>query len=71
MASFYKHHKPIKTNQSKLLEKLNALVNRYGGDVEFVANMDKWPKTIKKFVFGSPKLMARFGLAEYHEELEE
>lgn len=52
------------TNRPELLLKLNSLINRYGGDEEFVAHMDQWPRTIRELVFSSPKLMVRFGLTE-------
>ncbi|RLC82070.1 MAG: hypothetical protein DRJ03_19525 [Chloroflexi bacterium] len=44
--------------------KLNSLVNRYGGDEGFVANMHLWPRTVRALVFNSEKLMIRFGLVE-------
>ena len=64
MGSFYKRNRSSKTNRSELLIKLNSLVNRYGGDEEFVAHMDEWPRTIKKLIFSSPKLMIRFKLID-------
>jgi len=52
------------TYRPELWLKLNSLINRYGGDEGFVANMHQWPQTIRKLVFSSPKLMVRFGLTE-------
>ena len=48
----------------ELLSKLNSLINRYGGDKEFVAHIDEWPKTIHEMIFNSEKLMIRLGLLE-------
>lgn len=50
------------TYRPELLLKLNSLINRYGSDEAFVANMHQWPRTIKDLVFNSQKLMTRFGL---------
>jgi len=50
--------------KQELWLKLNSLVNRYGGDEGFVANMHQWPRTIRNLVFNSEKLMFRFGLAK-------
>jgi len=52
------------TYRPELRLKLNSLVNRYGGDEGFVANMHQWPRTVKALVFNSEELMVRFGLAE-------
>jgi len=51
-------------NRPELWSKLNSVRNRYGSDEEFVAHMHEWPRTVKKLVFNSPKLIIRFGLAE-------
>lgn len=51
-------------NRSELWEKLNSLVNRYGGDESFVTHMNEWPKTIKELIYTSEKLMLRFKLIE-------
>lgn len=48
----------------ELCQKLNSLVNRYGGDKNFVAHMDEWPKTVKELIYSSEKLMIRFKLIE-------
>ncbi|UCG02536.1 MAG: hypothetical protein JSW11_00800 [Candidatus Heimdallarchaeota archaeon] len=50
------------SNQEMLSGKLEALVNKYGGDLEIINHLDELPKTIKKFIYGSEKLMIRFGL---------
>lgn len=54
----------MSTNRYELMKKLNSLLNRYGSDEEFVKHMDEWPKTIKQLIYGSTKLMLRFGLIE-------
>ncbi|KKN91191.1 hypothetical protein LCGC14_0220570 [marine sediment metagenome] len=48
----------------ELHRKLNSLVNRCGGDENFVALMDEWPRTIKELIYGSEELMIRFRLLE-------
>jgi len=52
------------TYRTELRLKLNSLVNRYGGDAGFVANMHQWPRTVKALVYNSNELMIRFGLME-------
>lgn len=49
-------------NRPELLLKLNSLINRYGGDKEFTAHVDEWPRTIKDLIYSSKRLMLRFGL---------
>ena len=51
------------TYRPELRLKLNSLVNRYGSDEAFVANMHQWPRTIRDLVFNSPELIERFGLS--------
>jgi len=58
------------TNRPELWDKLNALVNKYGGVEGFVAHMDEWPRTIREMVFGSTKLMEKFGMIETIEQPE-
>jgi hypothetical protein len=51
-------------NRPQLWEKLNSLVNHYGGDENFIKHMDEWPKTVKELIYSSEKLMIRFKLIE-------
>jgi hypothetical protein len=41
--------------------KLNAWVNKLGGDRAFANRIDEVPKTIRELVYGDPELMERFG----------
>ncbi len=54
----------MKTNRPELLRKLNSIVNRYGGDENFVSHIDEWPKTVKELIYSSTELMIRFRLVE-------
>lgn len=52
------------TERRELWQKLNALVNHYGSDENFVSHIDEWPRTIKELIYSSNKLMIRFKLIE-------
>jgi len=59
------------TNRPELWQKLNSLLNHYGSDENFVAHMGEWPRTVKKLIYSSEKLMLKFGLVELLPEPEE
>lgn len=48
------------TNRERLIDKLNALINRYGGTEGIQRNWNKIPKTIKRFICLSEKLRSKF-----------
>jgi len=48
------------TNKERLIDKLNALINRYGGIEGVKRNWDKIPKTTKRFICQSDKLRSKF-----------
>lgn len=52
------------TDKPELWRKLNALRNKYNNNETFVADMDKWPRTIRQLIFNSEKLMIHFELVE-------
>lgn len=51
-------------NEEQILAKLNSLRNCYSNNEDFIAAMDTWPKTIRKLIYRSEKLMLRFELIE-------
>ena len=51
-------------NRPELWQKLNSLRNSYKNDEAFVANIETWPRTIKKLVYGSEELMINLGMLE-------
>lgn len=62
---------PKRTFRPELYLKMNALINHYGKDEEFVKHMNEWPRTIKELVYSSMNLMIRFKLVELIPEDEE
>ena len=50
--------------RKELLVKLEAWVNRFGGDRAFANRITEAPKTIQKLVYSNPGLMKRFGFIE-------
>jgi len=52
----------MRQSRKELLLKLQSLINHYGDNENFIAHMDEWPKTIRRLVFDSEKLMAQLDM---------
>lgn len=51
-------------NKEQIWARMNSIRNHYKNDKDFILHMDEWPKTVKKLIYNSEKLMIRFGLIE-------
>lgn len=51
-------------NEQQIRAKMNSIWNYYGSDENFVAHMDKWPRTVRELIFSSTELMIHFKLVE-------
>ena len=51
-------------NETQILMKMNSFRNRYSNNEDFIADMNNWPKTVRRLIFSNEKLMVYFGLVE-------
>lgn len=50
-----------RTFRPEVYLKLNSWINRCGGDRAFANRINEAPRTVRKLVCSTPKLMERFG----------
>lgn len=50
-----------RTFRLELYRKLDAWVNKCGGDRAFANRIDEVPRTIRELIYSDPELMKRFG----------